>query len=149
MGGGFGCVHRLPSSTLGIGVSGQEADALRRPRLREVHFALQVVTDAHGRAGSVCPAIVPGAMEGSDMDPVPEDSHHDSSGGKVLWKGSIEARISALAEETFGSKEKAERWLLRPTGALGGQKPGELLGSAEGARQVEILLNRIAHGIAV
>ncbi|KAB0267745.1 DUF2384 domain-containing protein [Microvirga brassicacearum] len=28
-------------------------------------------------------------------------------------------------------------------------KPGELLDSAEGAREVKILLNRIAHGIAV
>jgi putative toxin-antitoxin system antitoxin component (TIGR02293 family) len=58
------------------------------------------------------------------------------------------ARVIADAEETFGSKDKAATWLRRPTTALGGDKPIALLDTTEGAHQVELLLVRIAHGIA-
>ena len=58
------------------------------------------------------------------------------------------ACIIAEAEETFGSQEKAARWLRRPTTALDGEKPISLLDTTEGAHQVESLLGRIAHGIA-
>jgi putative toxin-antitoxin system antitoxin component (TIGR02293 family) len=58
------------------------------------------------------------------------------------------AHLIAEAEETFGSQEKAAKWLRRPTTALGGEKPIALLDTTEGAHQVELLLGRIAHGIA-
>jgi putative toxin-antitoxin system antitoxin component (TIGR02293 family) len=58
------------------------------------------------------------------------------------------ARLIAVAEETFGSQEKANIWLRRPTTALGGDRPLDLLDTDEGARQVETLLGRIGHGIA-
>ncbi len=58
------------------------------------------------------------------------------------------ARLLANAEETFGSREKAGLWLRRPTKALGGEQPLDLLDTEEGAREVEILLGRINHGIA-
>jgi len=58
------------------------------------------------------------------------------------------ARVLAAAEETFGSREKAGTWLRRPTTALAGECPLELLDTDEGAREVETLLGRIAHGIA-
>lgn len=58
------------------------------------------------------------------------------------------ARVIAEAEETFGSQEKAGRWLRRPTEALGGEKPIALLDTSAGAAEVETLLGRIAHGIA-
>jgi putative toxin-antitoxin system antitoxin component (TIGR02293 family) len=58
------------------------------------------------------------------------------------------ARVLAAAEETFGSREKAGIWLRRPTTALAGERPLELLDTDEGAREVETLLGRIAHGIA-
>jgi putative toxin-antitoxin system antitoxin component (TIGR02293 family) len=56
-------------------------------------------------------------------------------------------RIAALARETFGD-DKARRWLTRPTDALGGAAPVALLDTEEGARAVELLMGRIAHGIA-
>lgn len=56
-------------------------------------------------------------------------------------------RISALARETFGP-DKDRAWLIRPTSALGGAAPVALLDTEEGARAVELLLGRIAHGIA-
>jgi putative toxin-antitoxin system antitoxin component (TIGR02293 family) len=37
------------------------------------------------------------------------------------------ARVIAAAEETFGNAEKAAVWLRRPTTALAGEKPLELL----------------------
>lgn len=58
------------------------------------------------------------------------------------------ARVIAEAEETFGSTEKAAKWLRRPTTALSGEKPIALLDTSEGAHQVEMLLGRISHGIA-
>ncbi len=58
------------------------------------------------------------------------------------------ARVIAAAEETFGSREKAGTWLRRPTTVLAGESPLELLDTDEGAREVETLLGRIAHGIA-
>ena len=58
------------------------------------------------------------------------------------------ARVLAAAEETFGGREKAGSWLRRPTVALDGERPLHLLDTDEGARRVETLLGRIAHGIA-
>lgn len=58
------------------------------------------------------------------------------------------ARVIADAEETFGSQAKAGLWLRRPSIALAGERPLELLDTDEGAREVETLLGRIAHGIA-
>jgi putative toxin-antitoxin system antitoxin component (TIGR02293 family) len=45
------------------------------------------------------------------------------------------ARLIAVAEETFGSQEKANIWLRRPTTAAGGEAPLDLLDTDEGARQ--------------
>jgi len=58
------------------------------------------------------------------------------------------ARVIAAAEETFGSREKAGTWLRRPPTALAGESPLDLLDTDEGAREVETLLGRVAHGIA-
>lgn len=56
-------------------------------------------------------------------------------------------RVIAAAEETFGSQERAARWLRRPTAALGGEPPLALLDTTEGSREVETLLGRIDHGL--
>ncbi|OFX13502.1 MAG: toxin-antitoxin system antitoxin component family protein [Alphaproteobacteria bacterium RIFOXYD12_FULL_60_8] len=58
------------------------------------------------------------------------------------------ARVLALAEEVFGSQDKAHLWLRRPTTVLAGEAPLEWLDTEEGAREVETVLGRIAHGIA-
>jgi putative toxin-antitoxin system antitoxin component (TIGR02293 family) len=58
------------------------------------------------------------------------------------------ALITALAEDTFDDKAKADAWLRRPTRALDGRRPIDLLDSEVGGRLVEDLLYRIAHGIA-
>ncbi|WP_297492261.1 antitoxin Xre/MbcA/ParS toxin-binding domain-containing protein [Acidocella sp.] len=58
------------------------------------------------------------------------------------------ARVLAGAEDTFGARDIAHRWLRRPSDALEGAAPLTLLDTDEGARMVEALLLRIAHGIA-
>lgn len=58
------------------------------------------------------------------------------------------ARVIADAEQTFGSQAKASTWLRRPNLALSGEQPLDLLDTDGGAREVETLLGRIAHGIA-
>jgi putative toxin-antitoxin system antitoxin component (TIGR02293 family) len=57
-------------------------------------------------------------------------------------------RVIHEAEETFADPEKAHRWLRRPTSALADNAPLDLLDTDVGARRVETLLGRIAHGIA-
>ena len=55
----------------------------------------------------------------------------------------------AAAEETFGSQDKASGSLRRPTKALEGEAPLEMLDTTEGTREVEDLLHRIDHGLTV
>lgn len=56
-------------------------------------------------------------------------------------------RVAALAEETFQSEEKAHGWLRDANRALGGERPIDLLETEGGARLVEQILGRIAHGV--
>ena len=58
------------------------------------------------------------------------------------------ARLVALAEETFGARDKALTWLERENRALDGQSPLSLADTDLGARTVETLLGRIGHGLA-
>jgi putative toxin-antitoxin system antitoxin component (TIGR02293 family) len=58
------------------------------------------------------------------------------------------ASILAQAEQTFADRDKARLWLRRPTSALGGRRPIDLLDHETGCRLVEQLLHRIEHGIA-
>lgn len=57
------------------------------------------------------------------------------------------ARVGTIAEDALGSREKARRWLLKPNPALAGAVPLEQLDTELGARQVEGVLGRIAHGV--
>jgi putative toxin-antitoxin system antitoxin component (TIGR02293 family) len=57
------------------------------------------------------------------------------------------ARIVTLAMETLGGKDAAREWLQAPNRALGGDVPLRRLDTDLGARQVEGLLGRIAHGV--
>jgi len=57
------------------------------------------------------------------------------------------ARITALANETFGDPAKAARWLRKPCRALGGVVPISLLSTGEGGRIVEDSLEQLANGI--
>jgi putative toxin-antitoxin system antitoxin component (TIGR02293 family) len=61
------------------------------------------------------------------------------------------ARILRLIEEaeiTFGDQHKAHDWLRRPSALLDNEAPLDRLDTDIGAHQVEMLLGRIAHGIA-
>jgi putative toxin-antitoxin system antitoxin component (TIGR02293 family) len=56
-------------------------------------------------------------------------------------------RIAALAEDVLGSREKATRWLHQPNRALGSATPLHQMDTELGARQVEDVLLRVAHGV--
>jgi len=56
------------------------------------------------------------------------------------------ARLLALARESLGDGARASRWLKRSNRALGGVAPVTAIDTELGARQVENLLGRIAHG---
>lgn len=57
------------------------------------------------------------------------------------------AMIAALAEETFGTAEKAHRWLRRPLQRFDGRSPLDMLDTEVGGRAVEELLHAIGHGL--
>ncbi|HEY2709538.1 MAG TPA: antitoxin Xre/MbcA/ParS toxin-binding domain-containing protein [Caulobacteraceae bacterium] len=57
-------------------------------------------------------------------------------------------RLVAAARETFGDAKKAMAWLGRQNRALGGETPLALADTDLGARNVEMLLGRIGHGLA-
>lgn len=57
-------------------------------------------------------------------------------------------RIIMMAEDVFANHQKAAAWLRRPNTGLDGEKPLHLLDTDAGAREVELLLGRIAHGLA-
>jgi putative toxin-antitoxin system antitoxin component (TIGR02293 family) len=57
-------------------------------------------------------------------------------------------RIQSLAEETFGSSDKASRWLRRPLTELGGEAPLVVAQTGAGARVIETILGQIAWGAA-
>ena len=56
------------------------------------------------------------------------------------------ARVIGLAKHFVGDDEVATRWLRRPNRALGGNTPLQLIDTEPGARTVENVLGRIAHG---
>ena len=56
-------------------------------------------------------------------------------------------RLAAQAEEVLGDRQRATRWLHEANRALGGRAPLGELDSDLGARQVEDVLVRIAHGV--
>jgi putative toxin-antitoxin system antitoxin component (TIGR02293 family) len=58
-------------------------------------------------------------------------------------------RIVDNADETFGDRAKAHTWLRRPNQLLDGESPLDRLDTDFGTRQVEAILGRIAHGLAV
>ena len=57
-------------------------------------------------------------------------------------------RVVIAAEDGFADAAKAARWLRRPTRALEGHAPLDLLDTDVGARRVETLIGQISHGIA-
>ena len=59
-------------------------------------------------------------------------------------------RLASLfdqARDVLGSEERARRWLTSPQYALGGAVPLEYADTEPGARQVEHVLGRLAHGL--
>jgi putative toxin-antitoxin system antitoxin component (TIGR02293 family) len=58
-------------------------------------------------------------------------------------------RMIEQAEATFADPAKARVWLRRPTPLLDGESPLDRLDTDFGTRQVEAILGRIAHGLAV
>jgi putative toxin-antitoxin system antitoxin component (TIGR02293 family) len=58
-------------------------------------------------------------------------------------------RMIAEAEATFGDPGKAHTWLRRPNQLLDGEAPLHRLDTDFGTRQVEAILGRIAHGLAI
>lgn len=57
-------------------------------------------------------------------------------------------RIQTLAEETFGDKDKANRWLRRRLTELNGECPLVIAQTEAGARVIETILGKIAWGAA-
>jgi putative toxin-antitoxin system antitoxin component (TIGR02293 family) len=57
------------------------------------------------------------------------------------------ARVFAKTKDTFGTAEKASRWLRSSNRALGGDVPLEVLDTDAGAQAVQTILLRIDYGV--
>ena len=57
-------------------------------------------------------------------------------------------RIQTVAEDAFGSKEKAHTWLRRPLVELDGEPPLDIAQTEAGARVIETILAKIVWGVA-
>ncbi|MEQ9223983.1 MAG: DUF2384 domain-containing protein [Salinisphaeraceae bacterium] len=55
--------------------------------------------------------------------------------------------LYAMAEDVIGDRDMAIDWMGTPNRALGGETPGGYAGTEAGAREVEKLLGRLAHGV--
>jgi|SRR5690349_14683101 putative toxin-antitoxin system antitoxin component (TIGR02293 family) len=58
------------------------------------------------------------------------------------------ARTQALAEDVFGNREKANKWLRESLAILDGRSPLEMARTETGARIIEQILGKIAWGAA-
>lgn len=67
----------------------------------------------------------------------------NSDEGDRLYRVS---RIVVLAEDVFGSQEKAATWLNKPRRALGGRNAFEAVKTTPGYLAVEELLEQLRHG---
>jgi putative toxin-antitoxin system antitoxin component (TIGR02293 family) len=59
------------------------------------------------------------------------------------------ARLYEIATDVLMGEAEARRWLKAPNAALGGQSPLDYADTEPGAREVEDLLGRLAHGVFV
>ena len=57
------------------------------------------------------------------------------------------ARLYEIATEVLGDEAEARQWLKTPNMALGGRTPLDYADTELGAREVEDLLGRLAHGV--
>lgn len=66
-----------------------------------------------------------------------------STGGKVLQL----AEAIARAQDVFGDREEAQRWLLKKAMGLDGRRPIDLLATPQGANLVMQFLERLEYGV--
>lgn len=57
------------------------------------------------------------------------------------------SRLTAIAEEAFGDRERAHRWLTEPNPVFDNEAPAELADTEAGAEWVESVLMRMMYGI--
>lgn len=67
---------------------------------------------------------------------------HDASPARI-------ARLTARAEAVLGDHDLAREWLRTPNRGLAGATPAAHARTETGAREVEDLLGRLAHGVVV
>lgn len=146
--------------------SGAAEHAPKTPAL-EIQAAIDDLTAALGvdpRAGRAAPQIMADELPGLLKDFTREEIEEVVAPRRTLVRRAAQkqtltileidralrlARIRLQALRTFGSPEKADRWLRNPTPALSNQTPMKLLQTETGAQQVQELLVQIAHGIFI
>lgn len=55
--------------------------------------------------------------------------------------------VLRLASDVFGSRDRAERWLMEPAMSLEQRRPLDVLAEAGGAQRVMDALERMLHGV--
>jgi len=135
-----GNVHRF---TLYQAVARQLAEAVAaEPRLPRLMKALEANSS---------PAVVAAVATGLQL--LQESVMQQMHGVAPVFADDEHTRmlahegILAAAVEVLGSEKAALTWMGRPAIGLDGQRPVDLLATAEGAQQVEAFLVRLKHGV--
>jgi len=75
------------------------------------------------------------------------DPKGEESGEESFTVNETLSRTRLLAETVFGDAEFAKKWLTLPNPALDDRIPIQMAETDAGAREVEVILTRIAHGV--
>lgn len=62
----------------------------------------------------------------------------------------FDSKYAQMLERTarvLGNRQFAERWMVKPARGLNGQRPIDLLSSADGIELLETFLGRMEHGV--
>jgi putative toxin-antitoxin system antitoxin component (TIGR02293 family) len=135
--------HTLIGEWLGVETPSSESDLLR---IVEDRFATEIIS-----------RLVSLGLERAELDSVVIASrtlqHRRSRREKLSVEESDRvlrmARVLSMAENTYGSRERALAWLRRPIQRLNNRSPLSLLTTETGTRIVEDTLTQIDEGMFV
>jgi uncharacterized protein (DUF2384 family) len=65
-----------------------------------------------------------------------------------FWSGPADyAELRELAAYVLGSRGSADAWLMEPAMGLNGQRPMDLIETADGCRELGVFLARLQRGV--
>lgn len=135
-------LYRRIRGKLGVGQLRSDRDLVALVRKRLPVSAVAVLSKRGVTEGEICQLVLPRRTLTHRRNKR-EALTRDESDKMVRL-----ARITSLAEQVFGSDEKAGRWMRSPKRRFDGETPLAMLATEAGARLVEEMLVQVDEGMA-